>query len=77
MADKNLRATQAQLCDALGTCTELKPIGFSNISARRVSFEILTEIAQDPRRQQVVAAHTDRSRRPYRCAHQLPFQVEN
>jgi transposase len=26
MADKNLRATQAQLCDALGACTELKPI---------------------------------------------------
>ena len=26
MADKNLRATQAQLCDALGACAELKPI---------------------------------------------------
>jgi hypothetical protein len=26
MADKNLRATRAQLCDALGACTELKPI---------------------------------------------------
>jgi len=26
MADKNLRATQAQLCDALGACTELKPM---------------------------------------------------
>ena len=26
MADKKLRATQAQLCDALGACTELKPI---------------------------------------------------
>ena len=26
MADKNLRATQAQLCDALGACTELQPI---------------------------------------------------
>src|SRR6201982_22098 len=26
MADKNLRATQAQLCDALGACTELTPI---------------------------------------------------
>ena len=26
LADKNLRATQAQLCDALGACTELKPI---------------------------------------------------
>jgi len=26
MADKNLRATQEQLCDALGACTELKPI---------------------------------------------------
>ena len=26
MADRNLRATQAQLCDALGACTELKPI---------------------------------------------------
>src|SRR5438309_12036885 len=26
MADKNLRATQAQLCDALGACTELRPI---------------------------------------------------
>src|SRR6516164_4921316 len=26
MADKNLRATPAQLCDALDTCTELKPI---------------------------------------------------
>src|ERR1700741_2896152 len=26
MADKNLRATQAQLCDVLGACTELKPI---------------------------------------------------
>jgi hypothetical protein len=26
VADKNLRATQAQLCDALGACTELKPI---------------------------------------------------
>ena len=26
MADKNLRATQAQLCDALGACTELEPI---------------------------------------------------
>jgi len=26
MADKNLRATQAQLRDALGACTELKPI---------------------------------------------------
>src|SRR6476661_9002642 len=26
MADKNLRATQAQLCDALGAGTELKPI---------------------------------------------------
>jgi len=25
MADKNLRATQAQLCDALGACAELKP----------------------------------------------------
>jgi transposase len=25
LADKNLRATQAQLCDALGACTELKP----------------------------------------------------
>jgi len=26
MADKNLRATQAQLCDALGACAELQPI---------------------------------------------------
>ena len=26
MADKNLRATQAQLCDALDACAELKPI---------------------------------------------------
>ena len=26
MADRNLRATQAQLCDVLGACTELKPI---------------------------------------------------
>ena len=26
MADKNLRATQAQLCDALGACAELRPI---------------------------------------------------
>lgn len=26
LADKNLRATQAQLCDALGVCAELKPI---------------------------------------------------
>src|SRR5262244_3987872 len=26
MADKNLRATQAQLCDALGACTDLKPV---------------------------------------------------
>jgi len=26
LADKNLRATQAQLCDALGACAELKPI---------------------------------------------------
>jgi transposase len=26
MADKQLRATQAQLCDALGACAELKPI---------------------------------------------------
>jgi transposase len=26
MADKNLRATPAQLCDALGACAELKPI---------------------------------------------------
>src|SRR5437588_10709648 len=26
LADKNLRATQAQLCDALGACTELRPI---------------------------------------------------
>jgi transposase len=26
MADKKLRATQAQLCDALGACTELNPI---------------------------------------------------
>jgi transposase len=26
MADKNLRATQAPLCDGLGACTELKPI---------------------------------------------------
>ncbi len=26
LADKNLRATQAQLCDALGACTELNPI---------------------------------------------------
>jgi transposase len=26
LADKNLRATQAQLCDALGACTELEPI---------------------------------------------------
>ena len=25
LADKNLRATQAQLCDALGACAELKP----------------------------------------------------
>src|ERR1700736_1923872 len=25
LADKKLRATQAQLCDALGTCTELQP----------------------------------------------------
>ncbi len=26
MADKKLRATQAQLCDALGACTELNPV---------------------------------------------------
>ncbi len=26
LADKNLRATQAQLCDALGACTELNPV---------------------------------------------------
>jgi transposase len=26
LADKKLRATQAQLCDALGACTELKPV---------------------------------------------------
>src|SRR5262250_568268 len=26
LADRNLRATQAQLCDALGACTELKPV---------------------------------------------------
>src|SRR4029077_16559922 len=26
MADRNLRATQAQLCDALGACAELTPI---------------------------------------------------
>jgi hypothetical protein len=26
MADKNLRATQAQLCDALGACAELKAL---------------------------------------------------
>src|ERR1700746_2719926 len=26
LADKSLRATQAQLCDALGACAELKPI---------------------------------------------------
>jgi hypothetical protein len=26
MAHKQLRATQAQLCDALGACAELKPI---------------------------------------------------
>jgi transposase len=26
MADKKLRATQTQLCDALGACTELKPV---------------------------------------------------
>lgn len=26
MADKNLRATQEQLCDALDACAELKPI---------------------------------------------------
>jgi transposase len=26
MADRNLRATQTQLCDALGACTELQPI---------------------------------------------------
>lgn len=26
MADRNLRATQGQLCDALSACTELKPI---------------------------------------------------
>ena len=26
MADRKLRATQAQLCDALGACTELKPV---------------------------------------------------
>jgi transposase len=26
LADKKLRATQAQLCDALGTCTELQPV---------------------------------------------------
>jgi len=26
MADKNLRATQAELCDALGACTDLTPI---------------------------------------------------
>jgi hypothetical protein len=26
LADKNLRATQAQLCDALGACAELRPI---------------------------------------------------
>src|SRR5712664_990670 len=26
LADKNLRATPAQLCDALGACTELKPV---------------------------------------------------
>ncbi|HEY6766694.1 MAG TPA: transposase [Candidatus Sulfotelmatobacter sp.] len=26
MADKKLRATQAQLCDALGACTDFKPI---------------------------------------------------
>jgi hypothetical protein len=25
MADKRLRATSAQLCDALGACTELNP----------------------------------------------------
>jgi gluconate kinase len=26
MADKRLRATPAQLCDALGACSELKPV---------------------------------------------------
>src|SRR5207253_7315374 len=26
LADKNLRATPAQLCDALGACTELNPV---------------------------------------------------
>src|SRR3989441_12601736 len=26
LADKKLRATQAQLCDALGACTELNPV---------------------------------------------------
>jgi transposase len=26
LADKKLRATQAQLCDALGACTELQPV---------------------------------------------------
>jgi hypothetical protein len=26
LADKNLRATPAQLCDALGACTKLNPV---------------------------------------------------
>src|SRR5215831_1390376 len=26
LADKKLRATQAQLCDALGACSELQPV---------------------------------------------------
>src|SRR5207237_10829408 len=26
LADKNLRATSAQLCDAVGACTELNPV---------------------------------------------------
>jgi hypothetical protein len=26
LADKKLRATQAQLCDALAACTELNPV---------------------------------------------------